>query len=135
MSIYVDSSALVKRYLFETGYEDVDALFASESKVTTSALSVVEVRRVLAQIGSAVERIGAKLVFEHDLEGLDRVELDGRVIDQAAAIAEATGLRSLDAIHLGAALVAGCRRLASFDVRQRRVAEQFGLELYPATAG
>jgi predicted nucleic acid-binding protein len=42
------------------------------------------------------------------------------------------GSRSLDLLHVAAALEAGCRTFASFDVRQRRVAESCGLALIPA---
>lgn len=42
------------------------------------------------------------------------------------------GSRSLDLLHVAAALEAGCRAFASFDVRQRKVAESYGLALIPA---
>jgi predicted nucleic acid-binding protein len=38
-------------------------------------------------------------------------------------------LRSLDAIHVATALVAGINRFASFDARQRIAAEEMGMKL------
>jgi predicted nucleic acid-binding protein len=42
------------------------------------------------------------------------------------------GSRSLDLLHVAAALEAGCRAFASFDVRQRKVAESYESALIPA---
>ena len=131
MSVYFDSSAVVKRYLAEPGRNVVDAALAATTQPVTSDLTIVEVRRALGRIKSPVERVGAKVVFEHDLQAFVVVRLDAEVIEQAAAIAETTALRSLDVLHLAAAVTVGCSTLASFDQRRRDVAAGFGLGLVP----
>lgn len=131
MSVYFDSSAMVKRYLAEPGRDVVDSALAATTQPVTSDLTIVEVRRALGRVASPVERVGAKVVFEHDLQTFIVVRLDAEVIERAAAIAEVTALRSLDAIHVAAAVTVGCSALVSFDQRQRGVAAGFGLELVP----
>jgi len=49
--------------------------------------------------------------------------------DKYSAIA---GTRSLDVLHVAAALECGCTTLASFDERQRKLASLAGLKLIPA---
>lgn len=44
----------------------------------------------------------------------------------------ATKCRSLDLLHVAAALEIGCREFASFDVRQRAIARKTGLKVLPA---
>lgn len=46
--------------------------------------------------------------------------------------AVATGCRTLDALHVAAAIVLGARTFVSFDVRQRNLAGRAGLKLRPA---
>jgi len=41
------------------------------------------------------------------------------------------GVRSMDILHVAAALECGCMGLASFDERQRKVAQLAGLKLVP----
>lgn len=45
--------------------------------------------------------------------------------------AERIGSRSADTLHVAAALLAGARRLLSFDKRQRELAKAAGLEVKP----
>lgn len=52
-----------------------------------------------------------------------------RLSDRYSAIA---GTRSLDVLHVAAALECGCTTLASFDDRQRKMARLAGLKLLPA---
>ena len=42
------------------------------------------------------------------------------------------GARSLDVLHVAAALECGCTSLASFDIRQRKIAALAGLKVIPA---
>ncbi|HSH60843.1 MAG TPA: PIN domain-containing protein [Acidimicrobiales bacterium] len=56
------------------------------------------------------------------------VELDAATCELAATIAEHTGVRTLDALHLGAAQRAGGQALTilTFDVRQAQAALLLG---------
>ena len=134
MTAYVDSSALLKRYLIEPDSKLGQSLLDEDVDLVTSRITIVEVRRALGLLASAVERVLTRANFAHDLESISIVEVDALVCADAASIAEETGLRSLDAIH-----VASARRISdvditfiTFDVRQAAVARSLGLTVLGA---
>ena len=96
--------------------------------------TIVEVRRNLARLLSGRELMAARAVFAADLTSLSVIELDGATCESAAMIAETTGVRTLDALHLAAA-----QRVASpgmgfltFDPRQAQAARALGLTVVTA---
>lgn len=105
MTLYVDSSALVKIYVVEPGSEGVERLMSGASTVVTSAVAFVEVRAALVRArrerrltpSSARQ---AKQRFEEDWHSFVTLDLDARLLATAAELAEAHGLRALDGIHL-----------------------------------
>ena len=134
MTAYVDSSALLKRYLIEPDSKRGQSLLDEDVDLVTSRITIVEVRRALGLLASAVERVLTRANFAHDLESISIVAVDARVCADAASIAEETGLRSLDSIH-----VASARRISdvditfiTFDVRQAAVARSLGLTVLGA---
>ncbi len=131
MPAYVDSSALLKRFLIEPGSEQAHALLAATVEVVISRISIVEVRRGLLRIDSAVERGIAKGIFDNDVRSCVIVECDAAVAEHAADIAEAHHVRSLDAIHIASAVrslgVGG--NFITFDVRQSQAAQAMGLQV------
>jgi uncharacterized protein len=128
MTLYADSSALLKRYVDEPDSDRAVELLDSDAELVTGRHTVVEVRRNLARLlaGSALSE--SRSAFATDLEAFAIVELDAATCEQAATIAEQTGARTLDALHLGAArrLGAGVTFL-TFDVRQAQAARALGL--------
>ena len=134
MTAYVDSSALLKRYLIEPDSKLGQSLLDEDVDLVTSRITIVEVRRALGLLASAVDRVLTRANFAHDLESISIVEVDALVCADAASIAEETGLRSLDSIH-----VASARRISdvditfiTFDVRQAAVARSLGLTVLGA---
>lgn len=127
MTLYVDSSALLKRYINEADSARADELLASDPSLLTGRHTFVEVRRNLARLvaGRALSRLRAALV--RDLESFAVVELDRDTCELAATIAEETGMRTLDALHLGAARRLGTGLMfVTFDVRQAKAARALG---------
>lgn len=129
MTLYVDSSALIKRYVDEPESETVDELLAAATALVTARHTVVEVRRNLARLTPARALGAAQREFRRDLEAFSIVELDEGTCELAATIAETTGARSLDALHIAAAKrVGGAITFLSFDVRQGQAARTVGLD-------
>lgn len=91
MSLYVDSSALLKRYVDEPDSETADFL-RSDPSLLTARHTVVEVRRNLGRLLAGRELAAARSLFAEDLEALSIVELDETTCEGAAAIAEVTGV-------------------------------------------
>ena len=68
-----------------------------------------------------------------DLAAFSVVELDAATCELAATIAEQTGVRTLDALHLGAASRLGTSlTFLTFDVRQAQAARGLGFAVVGA---
>jgi len=128
MVLYADSSALMKRYVVEHDSAVADSLLASDPVLATSRLTEVEVRRSLARILEGTDAVSAKRQFLEDLDAFALVAIDATICNDAARIAEQTGCRSLDSIHIASALRAGAKTtFLTFDVRQANAARSMGL--------
>jgi predicted nucleic acid-binding protein len=130
MVLYVDSSALLKRYIAEHDSDVSDSLMAADPVLATSRITEVEVRRNLARLLNEDDAANAKRQFAEDLDAFALVAVDATTCNEAARIAEATLCRSLNAIHIAAAVRAGPdTRFLTFDVRQAKAARAVGLEV------
>jgi predicted nucleic acid-binding protein len=135
VSLYVDSSALLKRYVDEPDSDSAEALLQSgDPSLLTGRHTIVEVRRSLARLLDGRALSAARAVFTRDLGAISLVELDATTCEAAAAIAEVTGVRSLDALHLAAAQRIGgvAVPFLTFDVRQAQAARALGLTVIGA---
>jgi len=128
MVLYVDTSALLKRYVHERDSDVAISLMETDAVLVTSRLTEVEVRRNLARLLDTESAQAAKRTFNEDLDAFALVSLDATTCSEAARIAEQTLCRSLDALHLSAALRTGsATTLLTFDMRQAQAARSLGL--------
>lgn len=128
MTLYVDASAFLKLYFEEPDAARAEEILGADPDWVTARHTAVEVRRSLArELGGATLR-AARRQFDRDWQAVAVVELTAEVCEAAAEIAEITGARTLDALHLGAARVAGGGSLpfVTFDLRQAQVARALG---------
>lgn len=134
MTTYVDSSAILKRYVVEPDSDHADELLASDPVLVTSWVTAVEVRRNLARLLSPTEHIAAAAQFSADLDAFALINCDESVATLAGDIGEALGVRSLDAIHLASAqrLAIDGLRFVSFDLRQCQAARSLGFRVFGA---
>jgi predicted nucleic acid-binding protein len=127
---YVDTSALLKRYVLEPDSGSAERVLQMDPEWVTAAHTEVEVRRNLARRLGGDPRLlaAARAAFAADWASIHVVALDGRTCGLAADLAETTGARSLDALHLAAAQRAGAPslRLVAFDVRLAQTARSLG---------
>jgi predicted nucleic acid-binding protein len=109
---YFDSSALVKRYVNETGSSWVCGLFdpALGHEAFIAAITPVEIvaaitRRARGEAMTPIDAVTARTQFRTDLRtSFQVVELTDVVLSQAMSLAEAEALRGYDAVQLAAAL-------------------------------
>lgn len=134
MSTYVDSSALLKRYVDEADSASADALLRADGALLTARHTIVEVRRNLARLLAGRDLVAARAAFSHDLRSISIIELDEATCESAALIAETTGVRTLDALHLAAAqrISAPGVGFLTFDLRQAQAARAIGLTVVTA---
>ncbi len=120
----------MKRYVDEDGTAKVQAAMATDERWTTCRVAFLETARALRlslRSGDTIAR------FRRDWQAVRVVEVDRSLTEQATELAVSHGLRSLDALHLAAALVAdpGDLTLATWDRRLWRAGEALGLRLLP----
>jgi predicted nucleic acid-binding protein len=134
VSLYVDSSALLKRYVDEPDSDLADSLLGTDPTLLTARHTIVEVRRNLARLLDGRDLTAARSAFAGDLEALSVVELDEVTCEAAATVAEVTGVQTLDALHLAAAQRVGGPAVPflTFDARQAQAARGIGLTVVGA---
>ena len=130
MTLYVDTSALMKRYVAERDRDVAEQLMASDPVLVTSHLTEVELRRNLTRHLDGEDLLRTCRQVQADLDTFALVNLDATTCNEAARLAEQTLCRSLDALHIAAARRAGGRTvLLTFDVRQAQAARSAGLSV------
>jgi predicted nucleic acid-binding protein len=129
LTLYVDSSALAKRYVDEPDSDRAESLLLSDPSWVTGNHAYVEVRLALDRRLGEQERRIARESFDRDWRRILVVALDDTLCRRAAALGSSTGSRALDALHLAAAERAGGRSvpLVTFDLRLARAARSVGL--------
>lgn len=128
MSLYVDSSAWLKRYVAESDSDVAERYLLTDTGWVTARHTWVEVRRGLARLLQGRDLTQAQQQFARDFLRTNVVELDETTCGLAAQIAEATQLRTLDALHLAALhRVAHDLPLLSFDIRQAQAARSLAI--------
>jgi predicted nucleic acid-binding protein len=126
VSLYLDSSALVKFVADEPESAALRAMVGEES-LMSSEIARVEVARAARR--HAAEDVGREL-----LDRLFEVELTAEILE-AAAVAQPPELSSLDAIHLASALASrdGIDAFVAYDARLAGAAAQAGLKVAAPT--
>lgn len=144
MTLYLDTSSLVKLYVPEDGSETVRALVSGATVVATSALAYPETRAALARRrreGTLGARTfaAAKKAFDEEWPRFLAIDVSSGVCREAGAFAERYRLGACDSVHLAAfAVVAraggvGETRFSSFDAALNRAATSLKRNL--ASAG
>ncbi len=129
MTRYIDSSALVKRYVDEPGSDAGRRLLLEDPDWVTANHTITEVVRTLHRVLDERSFEEARDALERDWGRTIVVALDDSLCRRAGVLATLTGARTLDALHLAAAERVGGRSLAflTFDVRQAAAARTLGL--------
>ena len=142
MIVYLDASALVKRYVAEAGSPEVEALINEAQAIGTAVISRAEVAAALARAarsGLVTSEAATKALqaFNADWEHLVRLQLGEPLAARAAALAWEHGLRGYDAVHLASALawsesLGETLAVATYDRELWRGARAGGLSAWPA---
>ena len=123
MTHYVDTSALMKRYISEPDSDLAEHLMGSDPVLVTSRLTEIELRRNLTRLLRGDNLIRARRQVQSDLHSFAVIALDAVTCNEAARLAELTVCRSLDALHIAAARRAGNETtFLTFDIRQGQAA-------------
>lgn len=133
MKRYFDSSALLCLYFDEEHGEKMHGIMKEPGTNMTSQLALVEVCSALRR-GLRAKRISKR---EHTdlsaqaashLKHFRLISLSEDVVRAARQAADATGLKSLDALHLASAKISAADLVVTLDQEMARSANDFGMK-------
>lgn len=141
MILYLDTSALVKRYIFERGTAEValamrEAAVSGTSMIARAEMAAAFAKAVRTNILSRDVAAAALGAFHGEWPRLVRVQITELLVAQADNLAWEFGLRGYDAVHLASALLwqqglDSAVAFATFDLRLWDAANQRGLPVLP----
>ena len=142
IQVYLDTSALVKRYVAEAGSKDVAELLNGSEYQAASVVTEAEFPAALGRawrVGAISERDAqaALRAWEKDREDLLWIQLPQNIARQGGQLAWQDGLRGYDAMHLATALwwqanLGEPLVVATYDHELWRAAKKHGLGVFPA---
>jgi uncharacterized protein len=137
---YVDTSALVKRYVHEpSSMAFDDFVAATDDEFLLSTLTLVELQSVLTRRlrQGDFDRVYLKRLrglFDSDLRAALWIVMPFPIgaFDAATRLIEEldVALATLDALHVASAQALGCTRFATADRQQARAAQRCGLSIH-----
>jgi predicted nucleic acid-binding protein len=132
--LFLDTSALVKRYVEEAGSPRVEALLLQASALGVSVLAAPEAVSALCRLRrerrlTAAQYARAKMSLFEDLVDAGIVDLDESVVVRSVELLERWPIRSADALHLASALEWQVDTFATADDRQAAAARGAGVNV------
>jgi predicted nucleic acid-binding protein len=141
MKIFLDTSALAKRYIEEPGSDELEHLLFSKMEVVS--VSTLAFPEFAAAIGRKIRnkeiprKWAARALeeFTKDWNGLfERIPFSENLAEEAASLAVAYPLKGADAVHLISAFSSGADLFVTSDEALIKAAEKISLPVYdPAT--
>jgi predicted nucleic acid-binding protein len=133
VTLYLDTSSLIKLYVQEAGSDDVRASVDGAAIVATSMVAYADARAAFARLrreGAFTPAwfAAAKREFESDWSSYVAVDVSAALAREAGELAERYALRGFDAIHLATYAEVARRaglvdtRFSSFDDRLNKAA-------------
>jgi len=129
-SLYLDSSALLKRYLEEEFSQQCEEIIVKYQDKYISQIGVTETLINLRKRLSTAEFAMATKLFKADIAIFNIIEFDEATSYLAVEISEGTNLATLDAIHLASAASLGSKTIdfLTYDKVQRKAAKSLGFK-------
>jgi predicted nucleic acid-binding protein len=136
--IYVDSSALAKLYVPDPESDTLEGLLQGRRDLMISELTITEVlsavarrRREGAISAHQALEIRDAVLADADSGSFHRLDMSPVVHREAERLLfhiESVALRTLDALHLAAALLGSATHVVTYDARMRVASMQVGLK-------
>jgi hypothetical protein len=131
MTVFLDTSALLKRYVEESGHDLVNNTLRTDSDWCASAITRTETQLCLHRIATGKfdqERLWS--AFRDDWDAFASVPVDDRLLISASEIGATFGLRTTDAIQLAsAARLPRPITFLTFEFAQMSAAVELGLNV------
>ncbi len=144
MIAYIDTALFVKAFVLESDspeairlLEEIGEPFNYSHLHELEIPNAIRLKRFRGEITKAQETAALR-IFRADVDAgrFERIKYDLAAVfiraeQLSAKCSVAVGTRSLDLWHVAAALEVRCTTFVSYDFRQRRAAEVFGLRVLP----
>lgn len=132
MKLLVDTSSLAKRYIQESGSEQLDALLQQASELAVCVILVPELisalnRRLREGALAGEQYQSVKVLLLNDLRDVTVLQLTPVVISRSVSLLENSALRAMDALHVACALEWKADLFVTSDKRQFDSAISSGL--------
>jgi predicted nucleic acid-binding protein len=141
LTIYLDTSAMLKRYLNEAGADETRMFIERADEIATTVITRVETASAFARLvfsHSITDAEGEKAwqEFTEDWAIVTRLQIVPQTLEKAVKVARLYHLRGYDAVHLGCALVWQDElnhpvTLITFDRNLWSAAKKAGMEAWP----
>jgi predicted nucleic acid-binding protein len=141
MILYLDTSALVKRYFNEPYSNDIISKWKSAAQIVSSSVAYAETMSSVyrkKREADLTEPLINKIVdaFQRDWESFIRVEVNDKLNEYIDRVIKKHPLRGFDAIHLSSAILIRERIpeefvFACFDERLTGAARSEGIQTFP----
>jgi hypothetical protein len=140
VNVFLDSSALAKRYVQEAGSDRLEEILSSASALGVSVICVSEIvsalcRRRRERKLSAQEYLKAKHALFEDIEDASIVNVTDQVVARAVELLERWPLRSSHALHIASAAAWSAELFVSADEKQCTAARGYGLQVERLAVG
>ena len=134
MNIFLDSSALAKRYVQEVGSDRVEECLRSATSLGISVLATPEVISALCRLHrektlSRKQYLKAKEALFEDIVDVRIIQITDDVTTRTVELLERFSLRSADALHIASAAEWAADYFISADQRQCAAARGYGLKV------
>lgn len=127
MRVFLDSSALVKKYVVESGSDYIEELLAESEEAAVSIICIAEIistlNRLIREKKIKVPEY-QKIIkqFESDLQDLYVCNISVNTIRVSKKLLEENRLRAMDSLHLASSMIWGCDFFATYDRNQQSAA-------------
>ncbi len=134
MKVFLDTSALAKRYVAEQGSDQVLAVCQQADSLVVSVICLPELVSTLCRLvreeklASAAYRT-LKGSMMADLADVDICEITQEVLASVVSLLELHPLRAMDGLHVACALACAPDAFVSADHRQLSAARKAGLSV------
>lgn len=133
MRVYLDSSSFAKRFVEESGSQEVEEFCVGATELGLSVLCVPETVSALnrRRREGTLTRRQYETAKEHlieDVRDADIINLTASVVGSSITVLEASSIRALDALQVACALEWKAELFISSDKRQLAAAKRAGLK-------
>jgi predicted nucleic acid-binding protein len=134
MISFFDSSAFAKRFIEESGSDEIEKICIDSESIAVNSICFPEIISALNRRlrESSITKKDYLLIKERLIEEFEHIEIINvvpEVIAKSIILLEKNSLRTLDAIHVASALILKSDLFVSADKRQVVAAKKAGLKV------